>query len=78
MLTISCKYCDIKININKSKLEFKFEDNDDSTIEILGKDFIQFVELKGNIENTKDLASTKELISNKDFKQNINFIILCH
>lgn len=74
MLTISCKYCDIKININKSKLEFKFEDNDESTIEILGKDFIQFVELKGNIENTKDLASAKELVSNKDFKQNINFI----
>ena len=74
MLTISCKYCDIKIDINKSKLELYLGNTETPNIEIPGKDFIQFIELKDNIQGIENLSDAKDKLQDSDFKQNINFV----
>ena len=74
MLTISCKYCDIKINVQKSKLDLYIGNINKPSIELSGKDFVQFVELKGSIDKPESLADARDIIKSDDFDQNINFL----
>lgn len=74
VLTINCKYCDIKINIKKSKLELLFGNPDKPSIELEGKDFLDLVELKNNVKDIESLAKTGEKPQNLNFTQNIDFL----
>ena len=73
-LTINCKYCDIKINVKTSKLELFFGNPDKPSIELLGKDFLNLVDLKNDVKNIESLATSGEKPQNMNFTQNIDFL----
>ena len=74
MLTINCKYCDIKINVKTSKLELFFGNPDKPSIELLGKDFLNLVDLKNDVKDIESLATSGEKPQNMNFTQNIDFL----
>ena len=74
MLTINCKYCDIKINVKTSKLELFFGNPDKPSLELLGKDFLNLVDLKNDVKDIESLATSGEKPQNMNFTQNVDFL----